>query len=55
MLVLFARHGAFGLTVSARRSRRDQHAPSKTWALALGGAMSKALGTRKGSTAPDIS
>jgi imidazoleglycerol-phosphate dehydratase len=49
MLELFARHGAFNLTVDARGDLDvDQHHTVEDLGIALGEAVSKALGARKG-------
>jgi imidazoleglycerol-phosphate dehydratase len=49
MLELFARHGGFNLTVDARGDLDvDQHHTVEDLGIALGEAVSKALGTRKG-------
>jgi imidazoleglycerol-phosphate dehydratase len=49
MLDLFARHGGFNLTVDARGDLDvDQHHTVEDLGIALGEAVSKALGTRKG-------
>ena len=49
MLELFARHGAFDLTVDARGDLDvDQHHTVEDLGIALGEAVSKALGHRKG-------
>jgi imidazoleglycerol-phosphate dehydratase len=49
MLELFARHGAFDLTVDARGDLDvDQHHTVEDLGIALGEAVSKALGNRKG-------
>ena len=49
MLELFARHGAFNLTVDARGDLDvDQHHTVEDLGIALGEAVNQALGTRKG-------
>jgi len=49
MLELFARHGAFNLTIDARGDLDvDQHHTVEDLGIALGEAVSKALGNRKG-------
>jgi imidazoleglycerol-phosphate dehydratase len=49
MLELFARHGGFNLTVDARGDLDvDQHHTVEDLGIALGEAVSKALGSRKG-------
>jgi imidazoleglycerol-phosphate dehydratase len=49
MLELFARHGAFDLTIDARGDLDvDQHHTVEDLGIALGEAVSKALGNRKG-------
>jgi imidazoleglycerol-phosphate dehydratase len=49
MLELFARHGAFNLTIDARGDLDvDQHHTVEDLGIALGEAVSKALGSRKG-------
>jgi imidazoleglycerol-phosphate dehydratase len=49
MLELFARHGAFNLTVDARGDLDvDQHHTVEDLGIALGEAVSQALGNRKG-------
>ena len=49
MLELFARHGAFDLTVDARGDLDvDQHHTVEDLGIAIGEAVSKALGTRRG-------
>jgi imidazoleglycerol-phosphate dehydratase len=49
MLDLFARHGGFDLTIDARGDLDvDQHHTVEDLGIALGEAVSKALGTRKG-------
>ena len=49
MLELFARHGGFNLTIDARGDLDvDQHHTVEDLGIALGEAVSKALGSRKG-------
>ncbi len=49
MLELFARHGAFDLTIEARGDLDvDQHHTVEDLGIALGEAVSQALGTRRG-------
>src|SRR2546423_14616599 len=49
MLELFARHGAFDLTIDARGDLDvDQHHTVEDLGIALGEAISKALGNRRG-------
>ena len=49
MLELFARHGAFNLSIDARGDLDvDQHHTVEDLGIALGEAVSKALGSRKG-------
>jgi imidazoleglycerol-phosphate dehydratase len=49
MLELFARHGAFDLTIEARGDLDvDQHHTVEDLGIALGEAVSKALGSRRG-------
>ena len=49
MLELFARHGAFNLTIDARGDLDvDQHHTVEDLGIALGEAVSKALGNRRG-------
>ena len=49
MLELFARHGGFDLTIDARGDLDvDQHHTVEDLGIALGEAVSRALGTRKG-------
>ena len=49
MLELFARHGAFDLTIDARGDLDvDQHHTVEDLGIALGEAVSKALGSRRG-------
>jgi imidazoleglycerol-phosphate dehydratase len=48
MLELFARHGAFDLEIDAKGPRRRQHHTVEDLGIALGEAVSKALGDRRG-------